>query len=37
MKDKAAADMGLDNVYKQVEVSKSANPNYVYSPKYEVV
>lgn len=37
MKDKAAADMGLDNVYKQVEASKSTNSNFVYIPKYEVV
>lgn len=37
IKDKAAADMGLDNVYKQVEEAKVSNPDYVYSPKYKDV
>jgi len=37
IKDKAAADMGLDNVYKQIEEAKVLNPDYVYSPKYKEV
>lgn len=37
IKDKAAADLGLDNVYKQIEEAKVLNPDYVYSPKYKDV
>lgn len=33
MKDKATADLGLDNVYKQIEIDK-ADPDFVYTPKY---
>lgn len=34
IKDKTSADLGLDNVYKQVEGSKLVNPEFVYTPKY---
>jgi hypothetical protein len=37
IKDKAAADLGLDNVYKQIEKAKALNPEFVYSPKYKDV
>lgn len=33
IKDKQAADLGLDNVYKQIEIDK-ADPDFVYTPKY---
>ena len=35
IKDKAAADLGLDNVYKQIEEAKLLNPDFVYTPKYK--
>jgi short-subunit dehydrogenase involved in D-alanine esterification of teichoic acids len=35
IKDKAAADLGLDNVYKQIEEAKMLNPDFVYTPKYK--
>ena len=34
IKDKASADLGLDNVYKQVEAAKAADSTFVYTPKY---
>ena len=34
IKDKASADLGLDNVYKQAEASKTADSTFVYTPKY---
>jgi hypothetical protein len=37
LKDKQAAKLGLDNVMKNAEADKVADPNAVYSPKYEVV
>lgn len=33
IKDKQAADLGLDNVYKQIEIDK-ADPDFIYTPKY---
>lgn len=37
LKDKQAAKLGLDNVMKQSETSKTSDPNFVYIPNYEEV
>jgi hypothetical protein len=36
-KDKEVAALGLDNVVKQSETSRSANPSFVYTPRYTEV
>lgn len=37
LKDKQAAKLGLDNAVCQSEDSRIADPNFVYTPKYETV
>lgn len=34
LKDKQAAKLGLDNVMKNSEISRDADANFVYTPKY---
>jgi hypothetical protein len=35
LKDKQAAKLGLDNVMKNAEASRTTDPNFVYTPNYE--
>jgi len=35
LKDKQAAKLGLDNVMKNAEASRTSNPAFVYTPNYE--
>ena len=37
LKDKQVAKLGLDNVMKQSETARDADPSFVYTPNYEEV